>query len=278
MLREKIIILGISVALSLSIVGCAQMLGGSLTEATMILPDDVTSLWYINPQVLDADNELEDIYDDFRNKIDEDGMEDAMGIYMSDLRTFVFAESNDAQWVILGGEINFDDIRFALEDQNLEEDEYRGIEIWYGNFVVAFIGNMVILSDDLDSIKTSIRLSKGKGNSMYDDEDIGAVVERLPSGFISHLTKGNMAGSQASGITINKLYTGKGSLEIRGWYKFEKDSKAEANIDNLEEQIEYEFDAISIDCYQHKNYIESIAEVDVSDFVESSSWRRINFR
>ena len=264
--------------LSFPITGCAQMMGGPLVEIMKILPDDTKTLWSIDIKQFESDSDLEDLYDDFRDEIDEDDMEEAIGVSLPDLSTLIVAKSDNSQWVIFKGEFDLDDVRFSLEDQHLKEDEYRDVEVWRGDYAVTFLGDMIIVAERFDDIKIPIRLNERKGGSMYDDEYFKSIAERLPSGIINLLTKESGFGAQANGITVNKLAMAKDSMEVRGWYKFSSEKRAESSISALEDQLEQQLDAIRIDCRQDGEFVEVTGEVDIDDFTESSFWRNFGLR
>jgi len=246
-----------------------------MDSALKLLPDDVSEIWCIDIEKLQSDRNMNELLDDFLDKVDSEEMEDAIGVYPLDLSIMIIASSDNGLWLVFKGDFDPDDVRFALEDMDFEEDQYRDIEVWDGDFALAFIDDMVVISEDMDSIRKAIRLNEGSGSSVYDDEYYGEIIDRLPSGVITILSNAGAFNSRADGIVINSLTSG--ALEFTGWYIFSSERRAEANLFDIEDEMEYMLEAIFVDANQHGELVEITGELDIDDFIESNFWSGFGF-
>ena len=269
-----IVSLMLSAVLNYATVGCAGVERASpLVEIIELVPDDVTKFCCFDIDSWRVDADLEDLYDDFRSEIGAEKMEEVIGISLLDVNLIARAFIDGASWLIIKGRFDLDDVRDALEDRGWEQDEYRRVEVWYnprGHKDVAFLEDMVIIGEPRN-VKASIRLSQGKGTSMYGNEDVNSVVRKLRGGIITEILSKEEAGpALALGISINKL--DEETLKVTGWFKFENERTAESKLRALQTNLERELNALYIDCYQRDEFIRVIGEVDISDFRESRYW------
>lgn len=132
---------------------------------------------------------------------------------------------------------------------------------------VAFLKNMLVLGFE-DAVKLSIRVSQGKETSLYGDQDVKSVVDRLPAGILISIEREvamyNIQ-SLAGGVSIGKSARGEGTLEIKAWYKFSSETSAEAAQHDLEDYLEGWYDATHIESQLKGEFIELTGETDIPD-------------
>ncbi len=261
----KIKIIGVLVALgvlSSLTVGCGQGATSSIKGIMELLPYDVTQFMYMDIKALRADPDYRDIYDEMRYDI-SDGIRDEMGQYFLDVDAITWA--ND-KYGLIEGDFDFDDFRYAMEDNDYDEGVYRGVEIWSDGYdAYALINNMIVYCTDEDDIRQIIRLSKGSGSSMYDNEDYTDVLNRIPSGVFILLTQDEYEEYRCGGISLGKVSGADDILEFIVCAKFGSERRAEENMRDLEEEMEGSFDLYVVDARQSGEFIIITAEIDMAD-------------
>jgi len=284
---KKVIVAVFLVVLIISglLVGCSAKIS-PLVEFVKLLPYGTNSIVYIDVGTMAEDPNLTDMYSSFRDKWIE--LEEDWGISISSVRVLGLAYSIDSAAVIIKGDFNLNDVRNALQKSqkipDLTEDVYEGVSIWTGDsYILAFPEDMFIMGSSIENVKTFIELSQGKGTSIYDDELIKTIVDRLPTGINTMIQKGNGAptfipkgdvppdvsiryGLQylAGGISLMKSTNAEGTLYLEGWYKFESAAAAEAGMAGLEDHVKHVFDVTNISSQLNGEFIKLTGEADLN--------------
>jgi hypothetical protein len=131
--------------------------------------------------------------------------------------------------------------------------------------VVAFLENMLVLGDTYN-VKVAIEVSQGKETSMYDDEDVKSVVDKLPSGILVLIEREEAmynVDALVGGVSLRKSAGGKVTLEIKGWYEFRDETSAEAALDDLKDYLKDYFNAINMDGQLKGEFIELTGESEI---------------
>lgn len=252
------------VVLGSLVAGCGSSGGGQLVGIMKVLPYDVAEVTYVDIKAIAEDPDLEDMYGSLQDSFGE--LQEEVGIDFSDLHAMAYGYGEAGILVILKGKFDIDEFRSALKDTDTEEDEYRGLEIWTkDNTTLAFLEEMLIFGD-MDTVKVSIRVSQGEETSMYDDEDVKAVIDKLPAGIMIFL-QGEEAlyniDGLVGGVSIRKSADGEGTLEIKGWYKFRSETSAEAALADLEDYLKDYFDATDMNGQLKGEFIEITGKTDI---------------
>ena len=246
------------------IAGCGQSKSGHLVGVMKVFPHDVADFTYVDIEALAEDPDLEDMYDSLRDSLGE--FEENAGIDFSDIYSIAYGYNKAGMLMIFKGEFDLNYVRLALKDQDFEEDEYEGVEIWSeDDSTVAFIKDMLVFGDT-DTVKASIRVSQGKETSMYGNDDVKTVVDKLPAGIMTLIQRVEAMpdiDALVGGVSIRKSAGGEGTLEIKGWYKFKDETSAEAALDDLEDELTDYFDTINMDCQLNGEFIEITGETDI---------------
>src|SRR5512137_250040 len=151
MLRRILLVVSLGVLLAtmaLANTGCAS--SGGFTSMMAKVPEDTTSLKYVNVKALRSDADLDNLYDAWKASVSS-GLE-VLNINYSDVNVFAHGSSVDRRFTLLVGKFDLDKVREELDDRGYDEGEYKGVEVWekevgLGSVLesrVALMGNMVI--------------------------------------------------------------------------------------------------------------------------------------
>ncbi len=135
--------------------------------------------------------------------------------------------------------------RDRLDSLGLSEDEYQGVELWERNGeLVALMEDLVIFSTR-QGVRDSIEVIMGEKDSLWDDQDVKDIVDRLPNGinmkYICHPEYMAYEGMKAQGTSLEKK--DEDTLKMTGVFMFEdedaaRDAVAEIKEDTGAEEIE----------------------------------------
>ena len=269
-MKTKIFSLGLVVAvLTSSILGCGAKVS-PLVEFVKLLPNDTNTIVYIDVSTMSKDPDLADMYDSLQDEWV--GFEEDFGIALPSVNILAIAYYEDGAAVVIKGDFDFDSVHNALrnqESQGFAEDEYKSVEVWIGkDYTVAFPDGMYVMGSSLDTVKNFIELSQGDGTSMYDDEHVKSIVDRLPAGINTLLQNEDVVsigGVQylAGGISLIKSSSIEGTLELKGWYKFGSAADAEAGLADLEDYLKHVFDATNVSSQLNGEFIELTGEAEL---------------
>jgi hypothetical protein len=178
----------------------------------------------------------------------------------------------DIDWestIVLFGDFNLKDVRDALTEEDYVEGEYKGIEIWMDDDddAVAFIDNMIV-SGYKDSVETCIRVYKNEETSMYDNEDMKVVADRLPSGITYMVFGPDVTRIELLSGSICWINTTNNDdiLDITGWLKFDSAASAEAAMENIEDDLSRELDITITDARLSSQFIEITGEMEIPEY------------
>ena len=235
-----------------------------LKRAMELLPDDISMFTYFNIETFRTDPDLKDYYDIAFGDDFEDYAEEEIGIYGYEIDTISTATNGFFdQWGIFEGDFNLDDFRYTMEDNGFDEDAYHDVETWSDDYEhYAVLGNMIIRVEEEDNIRSTIRLSKGSGTSMYDNEDISDVAKRLPDGIMVILIQNEAEDYLVMGTSFSKVSSD--ILEVKICVKYGNERRAESNLQAIEEDLENEYSIY--DVRQDGEFIEVTGEIDFADF------------
>ena len=198
----------------------------------------------------EAPRALRDEFED----LSEYGLEE-MGVVTDELTTRVVASGDDWHLLVVEGDIDFVHVRDQLDDDDYDDDQYRGFELWEG---AAWRESVALLEDqgrmvigDAKAVKRVLRmLDSGSGSLLDDaDSDLGRALKRAGAGWISSAQEQcpgyEIRGCRALGVSLRRGdddYL----VEIMIAVLFRNERTAESEMDELESQLEedssFEFD------------------------------------
>ncbi|UCB43401.1 MAG: hypothetical protein JSV77_01770 [Dehalococcoidales bacterium] len=240
---------------------------GYLTEIIQILPDDINLVSYVNAESLAEDPDLEYWHNSL---VDNTGrtIEDVIGIDLSGAQALVTAYTSfyEGFIIVIKGDFDLEDVRDALIENDFIKGEYEGENIWTWTeepLAVVFVKEMIIFGVT-DSVKAVVYVNQNDELTLYSDEDIKSIVDRLPVGISSAIYRGEEAfgdiSAVAGGTSITK---GNGVLEIKGWFKFESEADAEAALQDVKDLMNDMWNTTDMDGRLRGQFIELTGETAI---------------
>ena len=256
-----IMLLLMSIVVFSSTAGCSSSPGGALE----LIPDDVTRVvvWDVET-ILDGDvpsREADRFEDAWEDDLEE------LGMFLNDIGTIVLASGNDGTVWILDGDFDFAQVRDDLDDQDYEDGEYRGYELWtYGHGFVdsaAFIeqdGYVLLGGEDAvkqdgyvllggeDAVKNVLKSHIRGSGFLFDDDDtdIGRALQKVGNGWFVMAEEGcdvplDIRGCEADAAAVTR---GKESwsVNITLAFLFRNERIAESESRDIEDFLADELD------------------------------------
>ncbi|HEY31865.1 MAG TPA: hypothetical protein G4O10_02020 [Dehalococcoidia bacterium] len=238
-----------------------------LVQVMKLAPEDTNVVLCIDAEAIAEDPDFGYIYDATVSSL---GHETA-NIDRSAISTLASISTDSYYVLVFVGDFGLKDVRGTLIEEDYVEGEYLGVEIWTGDFehTVAFIDNMIVSSYTTDSVKACIRIHKNEEPSMYDNEDMKSVVDKLPASVVSVVFGPDYMSDieiLAGGICVQNQNREDEVLDYTGWYRFDSEVSAEDAMEDFEDYMRIELDAISINAHLSGQFIEIAAEVELPEY------------
>ena len=233
------------VLFSLLVTGAAFACNAPTNSALDLIPDDAQEIVIGDAEYLLTGDFPSEIVDGVEDSLD--GILGEIGEFLDDVETVVLVSGDDGELVILDGEFRFDYIRDAADDEGLDDEEYRGYELWTSPSLasVAFLEKSgYLLMGDEDAVKNVLRaLNRGSGFLLEDEESaVRHVLMKMEKGQITQVIEGcnglGIHSCEAVGIAVSR--DGNiASPNMTLTFLFQSDIDAEEQIDELEEAVEW---------------------------------------
>lgn len=184
-----LIIIGVVIALSGAI-------GGGNPQPTSILdlvPDEAHIVKLTDLQQVSASDLMQDL---FREDIVWE-FTDAMGIDPDDLSETAVAYWDGGTVTVYRAHFDPDYIREELEDQDREENSYRGYEVWESTdgSAIALLESYLVASASVKSVETVLKNlynSSGSLARVDEDSEMKQILDKVGSGFVVDGATGDM--------------------------------------------------------------------------------------
>ena len=174
----------------------AGVIGGGNPQPGSILdlaPDDANSIVWTDLERILANDFLADelfVEDDWK------WAEDDLAIDFADLSEALLVYHDSGEIIVMKGDFDIEDLRDELEDQDAEENSYRGYEIWEdsdGGATALFDGYVVVSSKTKPVENVLKNLYGGSGSLANADEDneMKQILDKVGSGFLVTAAVGN---------------------------------------------------------------------------------------
>lgn len=270
-MKIKIITVLIVLAVLASGITACTPKGGDLLKVMKLAPRDADMVSCMDIKAMAEDPDFSFIYDDTISNLSYELFDD-MDIDVSAISTYAVVETDGDSILVFIGEFDLEDIRDALMEEDFAEDEYRGVEIWTNDYenAVAFIDNMIVFSYSSDIVEACIRRHKNEGSSMYDNEDMKSVADKLPAAIFQVVFGSDsyiyefeyLSGS----ICLSNEHPDDETLDISGWVRFDSAASAEATMEeDFEDDVRMELDATYIDARPSGQFIEITGEMEIPE-------------
>ena len=163
------------------------VIGGGNPQPTSVLdlvPDDANMVLRMNLERIFRNDLLSDSF-----SVGIDDLADVLGINSNDLSEMVNAEWSGGDVTVMKGNFDLDYIRDELEDNDSEENTYRGYEVWENpeNGAVALLDEYLIMSDSSRSVESVLKnLYNGSGSLERADSDneMKQILDKLGGGYL----------------------------------------------------------------------------------------------
>lgn len=200
------------------------------------IPDDSTYFTFVDAKALRGDKDLKHLYEGWR---DNPGYTlDDYGIVTDDVEHTAMGISLEGErYYLIDGDFDLREVRDKLDSLGLDEGEYRGVELWERNGeVVVLVEDLVILSTEED-VRDSIEVIMGEKDSLWDNQDVKDIVDRLPDGintkYISHPQYMSYEGMKAQGTSLEKK--DEDTLNMIAVFMFEDEDAARHAVAEIKE-------------------------------------------
>ena len=233
------------------------VIGGGLPQPASsldLVPDDAHRVFTADVQkILDSDY-LADEFD-----LDDLDEVDDLGLHPNDLSEIVFAASYDGDIIILKGDFNLGDVRDEFEDQDGEQEPYRGYEVWedlYGGGAAALLDGYIVASDSVRAVENTLKnLYNGDGSLARTSEgnEMKRILDKLGRGFAVQVVAGNMCDvdrCEGYGYVITDVDDRAEEAKIEIAFLFGNERTAERAADDYDEIA---------------NFLEHREDIDIED-------------
>lgn len=254
--------------------GCSPKQDSYLIEIMKMVPQDATDVWWMNlvamakdPDLVDAFYSMQDyIYDEIGWSYEAIGGP-IPGLDLSDGCTYAMVDSEIDYLIIVQGEYDLTETLNILKSFRNEYSTYYGAEVLImNNFALALMEDVIIVGVS-DYVLAPIRIINGEEPSLYDNDDVESVVDRLPAGIggILHWREGILTPPALGyGISLSKPAIDDSTVEIEGWFKFDSESGAEAALADVEGFMDANYIPGQINCQLEGVFVAVTGESDTS--------------
>ncbi len=265
-MKARIITVLLMLAVLVSSITACTTKDDFLVKVMKLAPEDTYSIDCTDIEAMANDTEFAYMYDYFIDYLQYY----LLGIDISDISAFGYIITDLDSIYVLMGDFALEDIRNILIDEGYMEGEYDGVEVWTDDYedAVAFIGN-IIIGGYTDTVEACIRVHKNEEPSMYDNDDMKSVADKLSSGVVSMVFGSDFTyGIEilAGGVCLRNQHHDDEVLDITGWLKFDSAASAEAALEDAEDHFGHEFDAINISSQLRDQFIELTGEVGIPEY------------
>jgi hypothetical protein len=260
-------------AMGFSFAGCGSEKDIYLAEIIEVLPQEVYGrnlfgVQYVNAKSLSRDPDLVNLFKYFKERVRAQ-TEYILGIDLSDAWAYAEASGYDGWLTLVKGGFNPKKVRDSLKNHGYNESEYGGSEVWIKQYwVVTFPDNILVFGSE-DHVKASISVINSEEPSMYDDENVKAVIDKIPTGIESYIYRGGIIYNEiptlAGRLSTINMARGDNTLDMNGWYIFDSEATAKSALHDLEEYIRGWWFYYSY-CHPRGRFIETTGEMGIEFF------------
>lgn len=225
------LVLALAIAVS-TLSGCVFSGGKEFVSLMEKVPIAATSYAYWNVGTMGEDSQLWALFEVFKDSPYSKQITD-LGLARSSVKhmagAYGFGEYSNSSVRILKGAFSDNDVNTRLAKYNYLEEEYEKLGVWAppdSEYNYLSLEGGRILMGCGDCVKACIdTLSSGDSYSLYEDQNIKSVADRLPGGIIVELFDAGAVPEEAYadlvvfGRSFRKLKDG--SLELKAIYMFQ---------------------------------------------------------
>lgn len=206
-----------------------------------LLHDETVGIWVYDIGAINSDPEAQ-IFEDVIEEYWERTIE-PIGILMSEADSLTVGAMEIGGYMVIQGDLDFRHIRENLEEQDYEDDEYRGFELWSGgnlrnaSSMVLLEGDAIVIAGTDDYVRGIVRnLSRGESAREGEHEATVRALDRAGDSWVKFVIARcgpALRGCEASG----EAYSGGDRYEVRVQQivMFRDERSAEANLDDVDD-------------------------------------------
>ncbi len=223
----------------LLLAGCGDG-GGEPTVLAMIrkVPGDASGFTFIDLAALRDDADLEGLYRSAAGQLDE---ADRAGIPTDNVDRMAQA----SYLTVLEGHFDLASLKSLLEGGGYQEVSPEGTPVWEGPFsTVALVSSgCLVTGPDAERVKQCVDAINGAAESLYNDEEVRGLAERLPAGFATMVFAGGeefgqvYQGVRAIGYSLAKESSE--TVRMTVIFAFEDEAAAAKAEGNVAEMLTY---------------------------------------
>ncbi len=214
---------------------CAGHATEEITSITKQVPKGTNSLVFFDVESVRATDEQ--VYESWA---DEFLLYTALlGVNPHDVDGFAVINDN----VLIQGDFDLDELRdwlnYADSDTDVDSELFQGIEIWadYGSMEIALMKDIIIYGNG-NYVSDCVNVIQGKVPSLYDDKDIGDVVEMRPRGASFVINRqSSFNGLEYDGLIVSVQFFDHKTMKCVGINRFEDERDAKNAIKGIEEEV-----------------------------------------
>jgi len=247
-----------------------------VVEMLKLAPHDFYAFYYMDIEAMAQDPDFESILNSFLDSTQSAPLANVAEVDFSTVYAYATMRSYRGNLAITKGEFNLRNVRDILAEKGFAPDRYGGVEIWTRLYEfademmyisVAFL-NGLLIDGDTGYVKASIDISYKDEPSMYSNEDVKSIVDKLPTGAYTYISAElaimfDIPGL-LYGISLMNLTSGDDVLDMQGWCKLSSEAEAEANQENIEAQLKTWLRATQINSQLEGEFIEISAQTDIT--------------
>ena len=255
-------------------------------EAIGLVPDDWEEMVVIDVQRVLAGDAPPEYRDEFEGQWG-DRVAD-VGVPVEEVSTIVVASMrNGSEVMIMRGSFDFEAVRGELGDAGMDEEEYRGFELWEGGQIpwsssVAVLENGGYLVAGLGAAGTPSEvlrgLSRESGLIGYDDDSyVDDLVRRAGDGWVVVVSSaedcGGVAVRRCEAVAWSTDTGNEYEMAVTWAYRFGDERSAGSAVDDLREMFERLDRLVVEDVSVDGSYVVAAGTIDEDDWaVAASSW------
>ena len=253
------------------------VIGGGNPQPTSVLdlvPDDANLIVRINWEQIFSNDWLADSPD----VVEIDDFADYLGINRNDLSEAVIAKWSGGAAFVVKGNFDREYIRGELEDDDFEENTYRGYEVWENpeNGAVALLDEYLIADSSraVESVLKNLYNGSGSLERADSDNEMKQILDKLGSGYIVIGYTGaacRVERCEGYGVVMTEVdeAAAEGTMEIALLFRNERSAeRAAADYDEVADFLEAEDDIDIEDTEAQGRFVVGVA---TEDFEEDSA-------
>ncbi len=229
---------------------------------------------------------IDDLADAIWDEQEWESLESDVGIDSEDLSEVAVVQRGGVHIVMMAGDLDLDHMRDDLEDDDAEEDSYRGYEVWRdADTSAALFEGYIIVSEAMGPVENVLKnLYNGSGSlgKADDDNEMKQILDQLGSGLAMFGVTGDVCSVERCeryGWAMANHDESAGETEIKIALLFRNERAAERAADDYDQVADFlEREGFDIeDTEADGRFVMGVAIRDTDDGASRSGVSRENW-